>query len=93
MSTKINFTITAMLSTSGEATIGEKNDDIFVNTVNITPVFTIISSDGVSQEDQNRIRMLALHSLVQHALKKLSDNVQVKSVMQINMNPTSGESN
>jgi len=91
---KVNFTITAMLHTTGECELVGQDDHIFVHPVNIHPVITLISEESLDEPSKERIRMMALHQLVLRAVEKVvPDGVEIQSTTPINMSPIDGEKN
>ncbi len=91
---KINFAISAMISGDGEVEMDEHSDHVFIRPVKVSPVITIISEHQLTEEDNARIKMLALHQLCLQATAKVQPNgAKILSSTPINMNPTSGEQN
>ena len=83
-----------MLHATGEVTMQGDEDFVFIKPVSIHPVIAIIGEGETTEEQKDRVKMMALHQLVAVALQKvLPKGVTVTSSNPVNMTPTEGEKN
>lgn len=93
--TKIRYVVTAMVHAEGEVELDvQGKDNIFIKSPRVWPVATVICESPLKEEDLAKIKLMALHQLLTHALAKCTpEGLQVEQTMPINMNPVEGDKN
>lgn len=70
---KARFVITTMVHSEGEVELGENGEDVIhIKVPQFSPVCTIISENELSEEDQARIKLMALHQQMTTTLKAVT---------------------
>lgn len=69
-SIKVKFFITTMVHSEGEVELGSDGQDIIhIKVPEFSPKCTIISEDLLSEEDQARVKLMALHQQMETTAK------------------------
>ena len=91
---KTSFSITVTLHTSGDVTFQAEEQHIFIKNIAIAP-YVETFGPVLSAEDEARVRLMALHIVLCKAADRIKASMdkELKHSVDINMNPTEGETN
>jgi hypothetical protein len=92
---KINFSISALVHSTGEVEMDDASDDrLFIRAVTIHPIITIFSTEMLTDEEKGRIQTMALHQLMRLAhAESIPVGMELNDTIEIPINSNEGERN